>query len=210
MNRPEIRITELIRDVPVKARCTLCAEVIFHKVAHIGSRRDHERKISESFQLHVQERHSRTNPDRLDIQPQEVYLEPNSITVLSTDHENDSLKGQAMALRIENGVETRRHQRHKASIPITLILNNDVSQSGFSKDISESGIQALVFRPLNAGDNLIILLEKIGSTAGLSVKAHVTRTNGADHGFEFTDLTAEQKRIIKQLYCTPIRSAQNG
>jgi hypothetical protein len=57
MRRPELRITERSRDVPIQGRCSVC-DVSFDASEEIGDRYEQERRLNDLFSEHLRQKHA--------------------------------------------------------------------------------------------------------------------------------------------------------
>jgi hypothetical protein len=58
MRRPELRITERSRDVPIQGRCSACEDVSFDASEEVGDRYEQERRLNELFSEHLRQKHA--------------------------------------------------------------------------------------------------------------------------------------------------------
>ena len=66
---------------------------------------------------------------------------------------------------------------------------------GWARDLSESGVGAFVAAPLLVGESVTLTIP-LPSGEELVIPAKVRRNLGTQYGFEFTALSAEQRRQI--------------
>jgi hypothetical protein len=58
MSKPELKVMELIGDVPTYAICTVCGpEIRFHAGSNIDSPEEAQKRIEAEFQRHLKEHH---------------------------------------------------------------------------------------------------------------------------------------------------------
>ena len=67
---------------------------------------------------------------------------------------------------------------------------------GWARDLSESGLRAFVADPLEKGETVVFEIP-LADTDKQVIPAKVVRALGTDYGFEFTALSAEQRRHIQ-------------
>jgi len=96
-------------------------------------------------------------------------------------------KGTAMLADAMGRQERRRHPRFLFSASMTVRLQDGISMSGISVDMSTSGLSAMVSGALSEGDT--VTMEPV---AGEPASARVGHKLGRLYGFEFVDLSAEQ------------------
>lgn len=89
--------------------------------------------------------------------------------------------------------------RHVFEARIRIRLQRDtkkLSRQGWARDLSESGLGAFVAEPLMLGE-LVTLEVPMGDSAKQTIPARVSRALGTQYGFQFTALSAEQRRLIQ-------------
>jgi hypothetical protein len=74
--------------------------------------------------------------------------------------------------------------------------NNKLSLQGWARDLSESGIGAFVGEALIL-DELVTLEVPLSDPGKQAIPAKVVRALGTEYGFQFTALSAEQRRQIR-------------
>jgi len=58
MKKPELLITQKVGEVPVRAICSACPQIVFDIGSKRGKRGDHERKLKELFSEHLKKVHA--------------------------------------------------------------------------------------------------------------------------------------------------------
>jgi len=85
--------------------------------------------------------------------------------------------------------DRRREERRNLKLPIEVRTAAGVTYKGFSRDLSSSGMGAVVSAPLNAGDEIWVKYSHPvpGSPTGLVMarRAKVRQSRGYRYGFEF-------------------------
>jgi hypothetical protein len=82
-------------------------------------------------------------------------------------------------------------------IRIRLQRNNQkLSLQGWARDLSESGLAAFVAEALILGEMVTLEIPLPGSEKQV-IPARVSRALGTEYGFQFTALSAEQRRHIR-------------
>jgi len=63
MNKPTLRVTKWLRDIPVEAHCTGCPGVSFKAVAagHCPNREEYQKSLQAQFDVHYRAVHSETD-----------------------------------------------------------------------------------------------------------------------------------------------------
>jgi hypothetical protein len=90
--------------------------------------------------------------------------------------------------------------RHVYETRIQIRLQRDgqkLTLQGWARDLSESGLSAFVAEALIAGE-MVTLELPIPGTDNQIIPAKVSRTLGTEFGFQFTALSAEQRRQIRE------------
>jgi PilZ domain-containing protein len=82
-----------------------------------------------------------------------------------------------------------RLQRHSQNL--TLL--------GWTRDLSESGVAAFVAQGLTLGE-LVTLEIPLPHSGTQEIPARVARSLGTEYGFQFTALSAEQRRLIQATF----------
>jgi len=72
----------------------------------------------------------------------------------------------------------------------------NLSAQGWARDLSESGLGGFVAESLVIGE-LVTLHVQLGTLGKQSIAAKVSRKLGTQYGFQFTALSAEQRREIQ-------------
>ncbi len=93
----------------------------------------------------------------------------------------------------------RMSPRHvfETRIQIRLQRNNQkLSLQGWARDLSESGLAAFVADGLILGEMVMLEIPIAGSEKQI-IPAKVSRALGTEYGFQFTALSAEQRRHIR-------------
>jgi hypothetical protein len=97
------------------------------------------------------------------------------------------------------GSADRISPRHVFEAGIRIRLQRDnrkLSLHGWARDLSESGLGAFVAEALTL-DELVTLEVPLPDSDKQSIPAKVVRTLGTEYGFQFTALSAEQRRQIR-------------
>ena len=110
-------------------------------------------------------------------------------------------------LRPPNPIEEiQRHNRrksprflHDARLKITLRSNPKKQVFGRTRDISETGMGAVIADPLEAGERVILESPVDFSDTPLVLHAVVCYRRGFHHGFELLAPEAEQAALIRQI-----------
>ncbi|MGA7295778.1 MAG: PilZ domain-containing protein [Terriglobales bacterium] len=85
----------------------------------------------------------------------------------------------------------------EARIQVRLVRSGkSVTLQGWARDLSESGLAAFVADVLGLGD-LVILEIPLATSAMQTIPAKVIRALGTEYGFQFTALSAEQRKQIR-------------
>jgi len=97
------------------------------------------------------------------------------------------------------GSADRISPRHVFEARIQIRLQRDnrkLSLQGWARDLSESGLGAFVAEGLTL-DELVTLEIPLPDSAKQVIPAKVVRALGTEYGFQFTALSAEQRRQIR-------------
>ena len=97
------------------------------------------------------------------------------------------------------GSPARIAARHVFDARIRIRLHRDtkkLGRQGWARDLSESGLGAFVAEPLTL-DELVVLEVPLPDSEKLAIPAKVVRVLGTEYGFQFTALSAEQRRQIR-------------
>jgi hypothetical protein len=89
--------------------------------------------------------------------------------------------------------------RHVFETRILIRLQRDstkLSLQGWARDLSESGLRAFVAEALISGE-LVTLEIPLPDSVKQAIPAKVVRALGTEYGFQFTALSAEQRRQIR-------------
>lgn len=89
--------------------------------------------------------------------------------------------------------------RHVFEARIQIRLQRDAKQRslpGWARDLSESGLGAFVAEALALGE-LVTLEIPLGDSDKRMIPATVSRALGTEYGFQFTALSAEQRKLIR-------------
>jgi hypothetical protein len=92
---------------------------------------------------------------------------------------------------IPEGAERRRHTRYRFTQNLDVIRGDDEYEA-MTFEISEGGLSAATANILKIGE-----LVELNRVLGYRLKAVVRRKHGAMYGFEFLELTNEQRETIK-------------
>lgn len=90
--------------------------------------------------------------------------------------------------------------RHVFEARIQIRLHRDdkkLTVQAWARDMSESGLSAFVADALIAGETVTLEVPLPGSDPQV-IPARVSRTLGTEYGFQFTALSAEQRRQIRE------------
>ncbi len=90
-------------------------------------------------------------------------------------------------LRPQPTVERRRSPRTPSTEPVAVRTASGTTFRGVSRDLSESGLGALVYADLSVGESVIVYFSRHqeGVSQFLCRPAFVRRRNGNRYGFEF-------------------------
>jgi 4-amino-4-deoxy-L-arabinose transferase-like glycosyltransferase len=110
-------------------------------------------------------------------------------------------------LRPPNPIEEiQRHNRRKsprflldARLKVTMRSNQKKQVFGRTRDISETGLGAVIADPLEAGERVILEFPIVGQDHPLVVHAVVCYRRGFHHGFELLAPEADQAAVIRQV-----------
>jgi len=110
-------------------------------------------------------------------------------------------------LRPPNPVEEiQRHNRRKsprflldARLKVTMKSNQKKQVFGRTRDISETGLGAVIADPLEAGERVILEVPIVGQDHPLVVHAVVCYRRGFHHGFELLAPEEDQSAVIRQV-----------
>jgi len=110
-------------------------------------------------------------------------------------------------LRPPNPIEEiQRHNRRKsprflldARLKVTLRANPKRQVFGRTRDISETGIGAVIADPLESGERVILEFPVTFEDRPLELHAVVCYRRGFHHGFELLAPEAEQSAVIRQI-----------
>jgi PilZ domain len=89
--------------------------------------------------------------------------------------------------------------RHVFEARIQILLQRDGARNnlqGWSRNLSESGLGAFVAEPLILGESVKLEIP-LSDCEKVVIAARVVRTLGTEYGFQFTALSAEQRRRIE-------------
>ncbi len=89
--------------------------------------------------------------------------------------------------------------RHVFETRIQIRLQRDsrkLGLQGWTRDLSESGIAAFVAEALLPGESVTLEIP-MGNSGKQTIPARVVRALGTEYGFQFTALSAEQRRQIQ-------------
>jgi hypothetical protein len=89
--------------------------------------------------------------------------------------------------------------RHRFEARIHIRLNRgeqELNLQGWMRDLSESGLRAFVADALMPGETVVFEISLPDSEKQV-IPGKVTRALGTDYGFQFTALSAEQRRHIQ-------------
>jgi hypothetical protein len=98
-----------------------------------------------------------------------------------------------------SGSADRIAARHMFEARIQIRLQRDGQQRslpGWARDLSESGLGAFVAESLTLGE-LVTLEVPLGESDKQVIPATVNRALGTEYGFQFTALSAEQRKQIR-------------
>jgi hypothetical protein len=98
-----------------------------------------------------------------------------------------------------SGSADRIAARHAFEARIQIRLQRDGQQRslpGWARDLSESGLGAFVAESLILGE-LVTLEVPLGESDKQVIPATVNRALGTEYGFQFTALSAEQRKQIR-------------
>ena len=90
-------------------------------------------------------------------------------------------------------VENRRHPRYKLEVAISIYARNRSVIRGYTVDISESGISAMLRDDVRLGE--VVRLEFTLPVGEVEILALARQRNAFRFGFEFLEDTAAQKLI---------------
>jgi len=96
-------------------------------------------------------------------------------------------------------VSQRKQTRYLFSVPVDVQgvgESQKISTFGISLEISEGGLSLLCRDPLSPGDH--IKIHMVLPAGLLEAEAVVLRQTGRHYGLQFTGLTAEQVRLIRE------------
>ena len=97
------------------------------------------------------------------------------------------------------GSTDRISPRHVFEARIRIRLERDsrkLGLQGWARNLSESGLGAFVAEPLTLGE-LVTLEVPLRDFNKQAIPARVVRALGTEYGFQFTALSAEQRRQIQ-------------
>ena len=97
------------------------------------------------------------------------------------------------------GLPGRISSRHVFETRIQIRLQRDnrkLSLQGWARDLSESGLAAFVAESLSLGE-FVTLEIPMGDSGKQTIPAKVIRSLGTEYGFQFTALSAEQRKQIQ-------------
>jgi hypothetical protein len=97
------------------------------------------------------------------------------------------------------GSADRIAARHVFEARIQIRLQRDnrkLNLQGWARNLSESGLGAFVAEALTLGEPVTLEVPLLGSEKH-SIPAKVVRALGTEYGFQFTALSAEQRRQIQ-------------
>ena len=89
--------------------------------------------------------------------------------------------------------------RHVFEARIRIRLQRDskkLSRQGWARDLSESGLSAFVAQALLLGESVTLEIP-LPDSDKLVIPAKVARSVGTEYGFQFTALSAEQRKRIR-------------
>jgi hypothetical protein len=90
--------------------------------------------------------------------------------------------------------------RHVFETRIQILLQRDstrLSLQGWARNLSESGLGAFVAEALILGESVTLEIP-LPDCDKQAIPAKVVRALGTEHGFQFTALSAEQRRQIRE------------
>lgn len=110
-------------------------------------------------------------------------------------------------LRPPNPIEEiQRHNRRKAPrflldarLKVTMRSNPKRQVFGRTRDLSETGLGAVIADPLESGERVILEFPTVFQDRPLAVHAVVCYRRGFHHGFELLAPEAEQSAVIRQI-----------
>jgi hypothetical protein len=97
------------------------------------------------------------------------------------------------------GSADRIASRHSFETRIQIRLERDgrkLSLQGWARDLSESGLSAFVAEALTL-DEVVTLEVPLPNCDKQAIPAKVARALGTEYGFQFTALSAEQRRLVR-------------
>ena len=103
----------------------------------------------------------------------------------------------------------RRLPRHETDNRVVLTVQTAFGPEkvrGRCSNLSEAGFGAILAGELKAGEKVMARLQLQGLDEPLEIQAEVKNRHGFGHGFQFVDITADQRR--KVMRC--IREAEQG
>jgi hypothetical protein len=99
------------------------------------------------------------------------------------------------------GAEGRISPRHIFETRIGIRLERGrqpVSLEGWTRNLSEGGVNAFVAHSLNMGE-LVTIDIQLSESGKEAIPAEVVRTLGTEYGFHFTALSTEQRAQIQSV-----------
>lgn len=99
--------------------------------------------------------------------------------------------------------DRRRHRRYRFSEPVKVSCQDGACLDGFSVELSQGGMSAMIQGALRPGD-----IVRVQPVTGVTTAAVVRHKLGMLYGFEFLELAGEQagKIAARGRQCEPWRS----
>ena len=131
-----------------------------------------------------------------------TVLLPRGLFVVHTQEQVRGGRSRQMATPFSDGVPAsadRISPRHAFETRIWIRLQRDgkkLSVQGWSRDLSESGLSAFVAEALILSESVTLEIP-LPDCDKQVIPAKVVRALGTEYGFQFTALSAEQRRQIR-------------
>ncbi len=100
------------------------------------------------------------------------------------------------------GTPPRRFPRKLVDERLSVTVERDgrsLAVAGRCTSIGQGGLGAVLAGELQVGEMAIIALKLAPLGEPFQLRARLTNKHGFKHGFEFIEITAEQRRAIRQL-----------
>ena len=103
----------------------------------------------------------------------------------------------------------RRLPRHETDNRVVITIQTQFGEEkvrGRCSNVSEAGFGAVLAGELKVGEEVVARLQLQGLEEPLEIQAQVKNRHGFGHGFQFVDITTEQRRAVMRC----IRAAEHG